>query len=132
MLPAWLRRLFGSRSENAAARYLRGQGFRILTRNYTCRLGELDLVALEKGCIVFVEVRSTSSPDVEQPALSVDQNKQKRLTQLALHYLSKHKLLNQPARFDVLVLSWPRKQKQPTIIHYRQAFDAVGRGQIYS
>ena len=48
MLPAWLRRLFGSRSEKAAARYLRQQGFRILTRNYTCSLGELDLVALEE------------------------------------------------------------------------------------
>jgi len=132
MLPAWLRRLFGSRSENAAARYLRQQGLRILTRNYTCPLGELDLVALDDECIVFVEVRSTSSTDVEKTALSVDAAKQKRLTQLALHYLSRHKLLNQPARFDVLVLSWPKKQKSPRIIHYRQAFEAVGRGQIYS
>jgi putative endonuclease len=132
MLPAWLRRLFGNRSENAAARYLRQQGFRILTRNYTCSLGELDLVALEEGCIVFVEVRSTSADDVEQPALSVDAAKQKRLTQLALHYLSRHRLLNQPARFDVLVLSWPKKHKQPRIVHYRQAFEAIGRGQIYS
>ncbi len=132
MLPAWLRRLFGSRSENAAARYLRQQGFRILTRNYTCSLGELDLVALDEGCIVFVEVRSTASTDVEQTALSVDRAKQKRLTELALHYLSRYKLLNQPARFDVLVISWPKKQKDPQIIHYRQAFEAVGRGQIYS
>jgi len=132
MLPAWLRRLFGNRSENAAARYLRQQGFRILTRNYTCSLGELDLVALDGPCIVFVEVRSTSSADVEQPAQSVDETKQKRLTQLALHYLAKHKLLNQPARFDVLVISWPAKKRQPRIVHYRQAFEAIGRGQIYS
>ncbi len=132
MLPAWLRRLFGSRSENAASRYLRRQGYRILTRNYTCSLGELDLVALDGSCIVFVEVRSTSGANLEQTALSVDEAKQKRLTRLALHYLSRYRLLNQPARFDVLVISWPAKQKQPQIVHYRQAFDAVGRGQIYS
>src|SRR5262245_36230408 len=124
MLPSWLRRLFGDRSENAAARYLRQQGYRILTRNYRCPLGELDLVALDDRCIVFVEVRSTSGVDVEQTALSVDEAKQKRLTQLALHYLSRHRLLNQPARFDVLVVSWPPRQSKPRIVHYRQAFEA--------
>jgi putative endonuclease len=128
----WWRRWFGSRSERAAGRYLRGQGFRIVERNYTCPLGEIDLVAVEGGCIVFVEVRSTGTDDPDRPAASVDETKQRRLTQLALHYLQKHGLLGQPARLDVLAISWPEGRREPRIVHYRQAFEAVGRFQTFS
>jgi putative endonuclease len=128
----WWRRWFGTRSERAAARYLRRQGMRILTRNYSCPHGELDLVAVEDRCIVFVEVRSTSEDDTERPAGSVDEAKQRRLTRLALHYLRERRLLDQAARFDVLVLSWPERKREPEIVHYRQAFEAVGRFQVYS
>jgi putative endonuclease len=128
----WWRRWFGSRSERAAARYLRRQGCRILTRNYTCPLGELDVVALDGDCIVFVEVRSTGSDDAEKPAWSVDGVKQRRLTDLALYYLRHHRLLDRTARFDVLAISWPEGQREPRIEHHRHAFEAVGRWQMYS
>src|SRR5437660_1455419 len=103
----WWRRWFGSRSERAAARFLRRLGYRIVARNYTCPLGELDLVALDGGCVVFVEVRSTGGADATRPAESVGADKQRRLTDLALHFLARHRLLGRPARFDVLALSWP-------------------------
>jgi putative endonuclease len=128
----WWRRWFGTRSERAAARYLRRQGMRIVARNYRCPLGELDLVAVDAGCIVFVEVRSTASEDVGRPALSVDAAKQRRLTDLALHYLRQHRLLSSPARFDVLAISWPAGQREPHLVHHRQAFEAVGRFQMFS
>ena len=88
-------------------RFLRRLGYRILARNYTCPYGELDLVALDGPCIVFVEVRSTETADLERPAASVDAAKQRRLTDLALHFLRQHRLLDRPARFDVLAVSWP-------------------------
>lgn len=129
----WWRRWFGSRSERAAARYLRRLGYRVLARNVITSEGELDLVALHEGCIVFVEVRSTAATDSpSRPAESVDLAKQRRLTQAALAYLSRHRLLDQPARFDVLALAWPQGQREPTIEHYPQAFQAVGCGQMYS
>ena len=62
----------------------------------------------------------------------MDEAKQRRLTRLALYYLQHHHLLNYPARFDVLALSWPPEQREPRIVHYRQAFEAVGRFQMYS
>ncbi|MGH7171608.1 MAG: YraN family protein [Gemmataceae bacterium] len=123
----WWRRWFGSRSERSAARFLRRLGYRILARNYTCPHGELDLIALDGRCLVFVEVRSTSSDDADRPAASVDEAKQRRLTRLALCYLQEHHLLDCAARFDVLALSWPEGQREPHIVHYRQAFEAVGR-----
>src|SRR5438270_11900969 len=128
----WWRRWFGTRSVRAAARSLRRLGYRVVARNYTCPLGELDLVALDGRCVVFVEVRSTGTDDPGRPALSVDDAKQRRLTRLALHYLGEHRLLEAPARFDVLALSWPAGRREPHIDHYRQAFEAVGCFQMYS
>ena len=55
----WWRRWFGSRSERAAERFLRRLGYRVVARNYSCSHGELDLVAVDGACVVFVEVRST-------------------------------------------------------------------------
>jgi putative endonuclease len=128
----WWRRWFGSRSERAAARFLRRLGYRIVARNYSCPYGELDLVAVDGRCVVFVEVRSTGSDDTQRAAASVDTAKQRRLTNLALHFLQEHRLLDHPARFDVLALSWPPGRREPAIVHYSHAFEAVGRFQMYS
>src|SRR5260370_25290886 len=86
----WWRRWFGSRSERAAARFLKRLGYRIVSRNYSCSQGELDIVAVDGRCVVFVEVRSTEQEDTTRPTASVDEAKQRRLTNLALHYLQKH------------------------------------------
>ena len=128
----WWRRWFGTRSERAAARFLKGRGYRILYRNYRCPHGELDLVALDGKCVVFVEVRSTGTADATRPAASVDAVKQRRLTDLALHFLQQYRLLDHPARFDVLALSWPQGRRRPEVVHYPNAFEAVGRFQMWS
>ena len=128
----WWKRWFGSRSERAAARFLKRLGYRILKRNYRCPHGELDLVALDGACIVFVEVRSTAGADPTRAAASVDAVKQQRLTRLALHFLQHYRLLDRHARFDVLAVSWPEGQREPLIVHHRSAFEAVGRFQMYS
>ena len=122
----WWRRWFGTRSERAAARFLKRLGYRILIRNFACDLGELDIIALDGVCLVFVEVRSTEAADHSRPAASVDLAKQKRLSRLALYFLKKNRLRDRAARFDVLTLSWPDGQRQPTIQHMKNAFDAVG------
>ena len=128
----WWRRWFGNRSERAAVRFLRRLGCRILATNYVCSHGELDIIAEQGGCVVFVEVRSTGGDDAERPALSVDAAKQRRLTRLALYYLRQYRLLDRPARFDVITVMWPADRAEPRINHYPSAFEAVGRGQMYS
>jgi putative endonuclease len=128
----WWRRWFGTRSERAATRFLKRLGHRILARNWECTQGELDLVTLDRQCIVFVEVRSTEQENTERPAASVGHAKQERLTQLALAFMKKHRLLGRPARFDVLAISWPETQKEPRIEHFPNAFEPVGRLQPYS
>ena len=122
----WWRRWFGTRAERAAEHFLRKLGYRILVRNFTCDFGELDLIVLDKDTIVFVEVRSTEESDGARPAASVDDAKQRRLTRLAIYFLHQKKLLNHAARFDVLTVSWPSGAKEPTIEHFKNAFEAVG------
>ena len=123
----WWRRWFGTRSERAAERFLRRLGYRIVARNYLCPQGELDLIAVDPDrVVVFVEVRSTASQTDDGPMASIGQEKQRRLTQAALFFLKQKGLLGRPARFDVLTLTWPPGQRQPTIRHVPNAFESVG------
>jgi putative endonuclease len=54
------------------------------------------------------------------------------LTRLALTFLKRHDLLEYPARFDVVAVTWPALQKKPTIEHFKNAFQPVGRWQMFS
>ena len=120
------------RGERAAERYVRRLGYKIVGRRDRSRLGELDLVAVDGRTVVFIEVKTRQSHDAGHPAEAVDRDKQQRLTRLALAFLKRHDLLEYPARFDVVAVTWPPSARKPTIEHYRNAFEAVGRGQMYS
>jgi putative endonuclease len=129
----WWRRWFGTRSERAAAKHLRRQGYRVVVRNFQSLGGELDLVAIDpERTIVFVEVRSTEDVSHDAPRASVDREKQRRLTRAALAFLKRKRLLGRPARFDVLTLSWPAGARKPTIDHVIGAFEAVGEYQPFT
>lgn len=128
----WLSKLLGNRGEREAARHLRSQGFKIVARNARSRLGELDLIALDGECVVFVEVKTRTSHAAGNPVEAVTFAKQKKLTQIALAYLKQKKLLDHRARFDVVAVSWPEGTRKPEIQHYRNAFEPIGHGQMYS
>ncbi len=130
--PLW-RRWFGTRSERAAARFLKRKlGYRILRRNFSCPRGELDIIALDGDCIIFVEVRSTEGEDATRPTESVDEKKQRRLTESALIFLQKHRLLGHASRFDILAVCWPPDRREPHIEHFPNAFQPTGRFQMYT
>jgi putative endonuclease len=129
--PFW-RRWFGTRSEKAAAAFLRRLGYRILAANLNEAAGEIDLLALDGVTLVVVEVRSTASDDLPRTAASVDVPKQRRLTEATLRFLARKRLLGQAVRFDVLALSWPPATREPTFLHIPHAFEATGRFQMFS
>ena len=130
---AWRQyRSLGRRGERAAERYLRRRGYQIVARSERSRLGELDLVAVDGRTVVFVEVKTRHSHAAGHPAEAVGKEKQQRLTRLALGYLKRHELLEHSARFDVLAITWPKTTRRPTIEHIQNAFEAVGRGQMFS
>jgi putative endonuclease len=122
----------GERGEDAAARYLKRQGLRILERGHDSRLGEIDIIAVDDRTVVFVEVKTRSSADAGRPEDAIDVLKQRRMTQSALAYLKSKRLLESAARFDVVAVTWPDKNGKPLIEHYKNAFAPVGTGQFFS
>ena len=93
----------GRRGEEAAAHFLAARGWRILHRNWRCRLGELDIVAEDGDTIVFVEVRTRAAQGrFGTAAESVDARKRRKLASLAHAYLAWTGRQNAPIRFDVI------------------------------
>jgi putative endonuclease len=125
---AFLNRLLGDRGERLAARHLRRQGLRVILRGYRTPHGEIDLIAREGPTLVFVEVKARRQGE---PAEAVTPAKQRRLTLAALEFLKRHDLLEQPSRFDVVAIIWPDDRRPPSLEHFRNAFEAVGRGQMF-
>lgn len=92
----------GRAGEAAAAEHLGSRGLEILERNYRCRAGEVDLVAVEGGVLVFVEVKTRSGRGYGLPAEAVTPAKQRRLRQVASQYLQERRPPQQDLRFDVV------------------------------
>ena len=90
----------GAWGEDCAAAYLRRHGYRILVRNYSCRFGEIDLIAEKDGVLLFVEVKLRTNLQYGAPREYVTVKKQEKLRAAALLYLSGREL-DVPARFDV-------------------------------
>jgi putative endonuclease len=123
-------RSLGTLGEAAAARYLRRKGYKIVARQAREQGGELDLVAIDGGVIVFVEVKTRRSTAAGHPAEAVDATKQRRMTRAALAYLRRHQLLDYPVRFDVVAIQWPAAARRPLIEHFLHAFEPPGQGQF--
>ena len=99
-----LGKLLGRTGEDRAARFLVSQGYRILERNYSTRSGEIDLIALHQGYVVFVEVKTRTSNAFGAPELAVTPQKQRRMTKAALGYIKRKQLHQTPCRFDVVAV----------------------------
>ena len=122
----------GHRGEILAERFLKKLRYKILARGNRNKLGELDLVALDGKTIVFVEVKTRKSTDKGHPPDAVDERKQIKLTRLALAFLKRHRLLDHSSRFDVIAITWPDGGKEPTVEHFKNAFEATGQGSMFS
>ena len=118
------RQSLGKAGEEFAERYLKRQGYAIVERNYRCPLGEIDLIALDKRAVVFVEVKTRRVDTSGAPLESVNSAKQRRLKRAALHYLSSHHLHGRDVQFDVVGISL--RSDPPAVRHVRHAFDFSG------
>lgn len=99
------RRQVGSTYEHQAEAYLQSQGYHILCRNYRCRTGEIDLVARERGYLVFLEVKYRANAKKGMPQEAVDIRKQQRICRVADHYRMIHGYGDDiSCRFDVVAI----------------------------
>jgi putative endonuclease len=117
-------RSIGNDWEAFAAQQLRRAGLRIIERSYYCRLGEIDLIALDRDTLVFVEVRYRRSSRFGDPASSVTYTKQQRIIRAARHYLMRHPQYSlSPIRMDVIALEAQGDSRKPRCRWIRDAFD---------
>ncbi|NLI13932.1 YraN family protein [Pelotomaculum propionicicum] len=116
------RKQLGSKGEEAACQYLKKNGYRILCRNYSCSLGEIDIVAQEGEYLVFVEVRSKSSEGFGLAEESITKRKQSRLRQLAWYYLKAERKTGSDCRFDVIAVEFDLDDRVKRLEHIENAF----------
>ena len=99
------KRLVGIQYEQTAAKYLTMQGYQILEKNFSCRQGEIDLIAKDGEWLVFVEVKYRKTAAFGTPAEAVDKRKQQRIYRAASQYLYQSGYgQGQICRFDVVVI----------------------------
>jgi len=98
-------RAIGDSAEEAAARYLASHGFTILQRNYAIYGAEIDIIAVEGGCLAFVEVRYRASPLPVTPRESVTVAKRRRICRAALSWMQENGLPEANVRFDIVEVS---------------------------
>jgi putative endonuclease len=116
------RQALGRDGEAVAEAFLRARRWRIVARNFRCRAGEIDLVALDGPVLVFVEVRSRRGERLGAPLESVDARKQAQVARVARHFLAARGWHDRDARFDVIGVRFDREP--PGVEHVRGAFEA--------
>ena len=113
----------GKMGEDLAVTQLKAMKYQILERNYRCPLGEMDIIAREKGSLVFVEVKTRATRDFGGPAAAVHERKQRQLSRVALLYLNHKKIRDIAARFDVVAVDL--SSSKPRIEVIQNAFDLL-------
>ncbi len=130
------RKTIGLRGEQEAIRYLRKRGYKIVAHRERILRGDIDIVALDKRTVVFIEVRSKTTTERGHPTETIDTRKKQRICTLANAYIKRHRLEDYSFRLDVVTvlftgpastqnrwLFW-RSGDSPIIEHFQNAFES--------
>ena len=116
------RELLGRWGEKRCQRFLKRKGLKTLTRNFSCKTGEIDLIMVDTDrTIVFVEVRTRADETFGSAESSITFAKKSRLIRTARYLLAKHDIDDRPFRFDVVAIVLGPKGT-PQIRYYKNAF----------
>ena len=117
------RKATGDHAEQLACDFLQQHGLQLLTRNYRCRRGEIDLIMRDGDSLVFVEVRYRHRTAFGTAAETVSNSKQARIIHCANCYLTQQRAWNEPARFDVVCIEGGLHQRR---VEWLQSAFCVG------
>ena len=113
----------GSSGEDIAVKYLQTHGYRVLDRNFTTSVGEVDIFVTDESTLIAVEVKSRLSLEYGTPAEAVNHEKIKKISQVTSQYIKKFRLFGTPVRFDVVEVYIA----DTTVNHIKNAFDSYLR-----
>lgn len=117
------KQIIGKRGEDEVARYVEGLGYEVIERNYRSGRNEIDIIAEDGECLVFIEVKTTASDIAESykaPSEAVDEKKKKHLIECAVDYIKEKKRRYELYRFDVAEVYLNREK--PEINYIQNAF----------
>ena len=112
----------GKAGEEVASAYLEKNGYTIVTRNYRCKCGEIDIIACQGDYLVFVEVKTRTTASHGHPLEAVTYKKQRQISMVAQYYLAENDLFDTASRFDVVAVTVSRN-KRPQVEIVPAAFD---------
>ena len=114
------KRKIGKEQEDRAVKYLTAQGYRVLTTNFYCNAGEIDIIAKDGDYLCFIEVKYRSNISSGYPEEAVDPRKAGRIARSALYYMNMAGYAEDtPCRFDVVSML------EDEIYIIKNAFDAA-------
>lgn len=113
----------GKQGERIAVQLLKSEHLSIRELNFRCSLGEIDIIAEHEDVIVFIEVKTRSNKNYGLPEEAVGYPKQRKLIQVAMHYLQQERLENRSCRFDVVSIIMKNNSVEK-INHIVDAFSA--------
>jgi len=103
----------GKKGEDLACKFLKKDKYKILEKNFSCRQGEIDIIAEDRnGVLCFVEVKARSTEDYGLPVEAVTHSKQKRLLATAFIYLENKKIKSKDMRFDIVSVDLVNEESQ--------------------
>ena len=113
------KREIGNHYEDIAADYLKSKDYKILSRNYGNRYGEIDIIAMSERTLVYCECKYRSTECCGDPLSAVDERKQRKICRTALYHYSRYGYSkNLPCRFDVIGI-----YSDGTVMHVENAFE---------
>lgn len=115
-------KLIGNYGENLATDYLKSKDYKILNRNFICKLGEIDIIASKNNIIVFIEVKSRFSTKFGMASESIDIRKRFKIIKVANYYLTISKTTDFFVRFDSIEINFSKDNSKYEIIHIEDSF----------
>lgn len=114
---------FGKFGEGIAAKYLVNKGFELVSQNYNCVAGEIDIIAFKDDLLIIVEVKTRSKIDSEETLLSVTKAKQRKISRATADFIEKNQQYAEYIiRFDIITVVKHPYREEYTVDHYDNAF----------
>ncbi len=111
----------GALGEKIACAFLKKRGYRIIETNFRCREGEIDIVARQRDCLVFVEVRTKTSLDFGTPEESITAAKRRKMRVTARRYRQSHEKLPESWRIDFVAVEMNDRGKATRVEIFESA-----------
>jgi len=111
----------GKRGEDLALKKIKRLGYKFITRNYRCPLGEIDIIARDGDCLVFLEIKTRKGRSTGYAKEAVDKRKRRQISKVALTYMKVNDCYDERARFDVVAININEGNEEIEII--KNAFE---------